>query len=74
MSAQLGLFDVPPAPVPQPAALPAVRSGGRPEVCYRHPKQPGMAWTGRGKPPRWVAEWIEGGGSLEALRVPGTQP
>ncbi len=67
---QLGLFDAPPAPIPRPADLPAVRSG-RPEVAYRHPDQLNMAWTGRGKPPRWVTEWIESGKSLDALRVPG---
>lgn len=74
---QLGLFDEPPRPMPKPADLPAVsisRNGGRPEVRYRNPDQPSQAWTGRGKPPRWVTEWVEGGKSLEALRVPGTKP
>lgn len=59
----------PSTPVLEPAPRPAVR--GRPEVAYRHPENPGMAWTGRGKPPRWVTEWIESGKSLEALRMPG---
>lgn len=53
------------------AALPVAKTGGRPEVRYRHPDNPGMAWTGRGKPPRWVTEWVQSGKSLEALRVPG---
>lgn len=69
---QLGLFDVP-APVPQPVDLPPVVRG-RPEVVYRNPDQPAQTWTGRGKPPRWVTEWVQGGKSLEALRVPGTRP
>jgi hypothetical protein len=69
---QLGLFDVPAAtPAPRPTALPPVR-GGRPEVRYRNPDDPRMAWTGRGKPPRWVSDWVQGGKPLEALRVPGT--
>jgi DNA-binding protein H-NS len=70
---QLGLFDAPPAsavrPV-RPAELPVAKSGGRPEVRFRHPEQPGMAWTGRGKPPRWITEWAESGKSLEELRIP----
>lgn len=75
MIQQLGLFDAPPVPSVQPvrpSELPA--KGGRPEVRYRHPDQPGMAWTGRGKPPRWITDWVQGGKSLEALRVPGAQP
>lgn len=72
MSQQLGLFDVP-APPPRPVDLPPVK-GGRPEVCYRNPGQPAQTWTGRGKPPRWVTEWVAGGKPLESLRVPGTRP
>ncbi len=67
---QLSLFDAPPRPAPQPVDMPVVKNG-RPEVSYRHPGQPGMAWTGRGKPPRWVTEWIESGKSLDALRATG---
>ena len=74
MKQQLGLFDAPPKPMVRPVDLRAVRAGGRPEVAYRHPDAPGMAWTGRGKPPRWVTEWVEGDKSLEALRVPEARP
>jgi len=73
MKQQLGLFDAPPQPMARPVTRPAMKVGGRPEVAYRHPGDLGMAWTGRGKPPRWVTEWIEGGKSLEALLVPGAQ-
>lgn len=72
---QLGLFDVPaPAPVLEPVLEPTVLPPavrGRPEVAYRNPDNYSQAWTGRGKPPRWVTEWVAGGKSLEALRVPG---
>jgi hypothetical protein len=68
---QLGLFDVP-APAPQPVDLPLVLRG-RPEVVYRNPENENQAWTGRGKPPRWITEWVESGESLESLRVPGTK-
>lgn len=67
---QLGLFDAPPTPPARSTGLPPVKSSG-PEVCYRNSS--GQAWTGRGKPPRWIAEWVESGKSLEVLRVPGTK-
>lgn len=72
---QLGLFDAPPGPAPaaQPSSLSPVR-GGRPEVSFRNPDDLMQTWTGRGKPPRWVTDWVQGGKSLEALRVPGTKP
>lgn len=73
---QLDLFAQPPAPAPRPVDLPAVsmaKNGGRPEVAFRHPDNLGMAWTGRGKPPRWVTEWIESGKQLEALRIPSAK-
>jgi hypothetical protein len=69
---QLGLFDAPPAPAVRPlrpAELLVTKIGGRPEVVYRHPGDYALAWTGRGKPPRWITDWIQGGQSLEALRV-----
>lgn len=68
---QLGLFDSPPAPAARSSSLPLVK-GGRPEIRYRNPDDPMLAWTGRGKPPRWIAEWVESGKTLDALRVPGT--
>lgn len=69
---QLSLFD----PSPKVAVVdpPAARAGRRQEVAYRHPGDLGLAWTGRGKPPRWVTDWVQGGKSLEALQVPGAQP
>lgn len=74
---QLSLFDAPLAPAPKPVQptvdLPVVVHR-RPEVAYRHPGDLGLAWTGRGKPPRWITEWIESGKSLDALRVPGARP
>lgn len=71
---QLGLFDAPPKHPTQPIGMPALKQGGRTEVCYRNPDDPMQAWTGRGKPPRWVTDWMQCGKSLEALRVPGTRP
>jgi ParB/RepB/Spo0J family partition protein len=38
-------------------------------VRYRHPDHPTSTWSGRGRQPKWVREWIEGGKSLDDLRV-----
>lgn len=40
-------------------------------IRYRHPTSPMQTWTGRGRAPKWVRDWIEGGNSLEGLQ---TQP
>lgn len=69
---QLSLFDASPMTASQPVDLLIVK-GGRPEVLYRNPTNEHQAWTGRGKPPRWVTEWVQGGKSLEALMVSGTK-
>jgi ParB/RepB/Spo0J family partition protein len=45
---------------------------GSPAVQYRNPNDPGQAWTGRGKQPKWVSEWIQSGKSLDALRIDAT--
>jgi DNA-binding protein H-NS len=38
-------------------------------VRYRHPDDASQQWTGRGRQPKWVKEWVEGGQSLDQLRV-----
>ncbi|QJE00614.1 H-NS histone family protein [Massilia forsythiae] len=38
-------------------------------VRYRHPDDNSQQWTGRGRQPKWVKEWVEGGNSLDKLRV-----
>jgi len=38
-------------------------------VRYRHPENAAQQWTGRGRQPKWVKEWVEGGKSLDKLRV-----
>jgi ParB/RepB/Spo0J family partition protein len=40
-----------------------------PAVRYRNPQDPGQAWTGRGRQPKWVSDWIGAGKSLETLQV-----
>jgi DNA-binding protein H-NS len=38
-------------------------------VRYRHPDNSAQQWTGRGRQPKWVKEWVDGGKSIDKLRV-----
>lgn len=38
-------------------------------VRFQHPEEAGQQWTGRGRQPRWVKEWVDSGKSLDDLRV-----
>ena len=42
---------------------------GKVKVKYRHPKNAALEWTGRGRQPKWVGEWLAAGGTLDALKV-----
>jgi len=35
-------------------------------VKFRHPKNPSLTWTGRGRRPRWL---VKAGGDIERFRV-----
>lgn len=39
-----------------------------PPIAYRHPENAELEWTGRGRQPKWVAHWIDNGGSLDDLQ------
>jgi len=38
-------------------------------VKYRHPSNPELTWTGRGRQPKWIVEFTANGGTLEQLSV-----
>jgi DNA-binding protein H-NS len=38
-------------------------------VRYRHPDNAGQQWTGRGRQPKWVKDWVDSGKSIDQLRV-----
>jgi DNA-binding protein H-NS len=38
-------------------------------VRYRNPADASQQWTGRGRQPKWVKEWVEGGKSIDELRI-----
>lgn len=36
---------------------------------YRNPADPSHTWTGRGRKPAWVLEWLEAGKSIDKLAI-----
>jgi len=42
---------------------------GKVKVKYRHPENATLEWTGRGRQPKWVAEWLAKGGAIDLLTV-----
>lgn len=38
-------------------------------IKYRHPENSGLVWTGRGRQPKWVAEFLAAGGNIEQLAI-----
>jgi DNA-binding protein H-NS len=41
------------------------RSGG--EIKYRNPVNPSQGWTGHGRKPGWVVDYLANGGTLDKL-------
>lgn len=43
---------------------------GRPvEAKYANPNDSTEKWTGRGRQPKWVKEWVDSGKNIDDLRV-----
>lgn len=36
---------------------------------YRHPQHPELEWSGRGRQPKWVAEFLGNGGTMDQLAI-----
>ena len=50
----------------------AVRSGrktGAVAPRYRNPADQSQQWTGRGRQPKWVKEWLDAGKDIAGLKV-----
>lgn len=45
------------------------KPGKRRPAKYRHPENPELTWSGRGRRPKWYKELIEAGTAEEDLRV-----
>jgi len=39
-------------------AKPVVKKSGGLPAKYRHPENPGIGWSGRGRKPQWVLDWL----------------
>jgi DNA-binding protein H-NS len=39
------------------------------EPKYRNPENPSITWSGRGKQPVWLSEYLAAGGSIEDVRI-----
>lgn len=47
----------------------ALDGSGSIAVRYRNPADPAQTWTGRGKQPKWVRDWIDAGKTLDDLQA-----
>jgi DNA-binding protein H-NS len=36
---------------------------------YRHPDEHSLTWSGRGRQPKWIAEFLAKGGKIESLAI-----
>jgi DNA-binding protein H-NS len=43
--------------------------GGTVAARFRNPSDAGQQWTGRGRQPKWVKDWVESGKSIDDLRI-----
>jgi DNA-binding protein H-NS len=43
--------------------------GGTVAARYRNPADASQQWTGRGRQPKWVKDWLDGGKSIDDLRI-----
>ncbi len=45
------------------------RKTAKPSAKYKHPADPKMTWSGRGRKPAWVQEWTDSGKSIDELLI-----
>ena len=43
------------------------RLGSKVDVRYQHPEKPELKWTGRGRQPIWMRQWLAAGGTMEQV-------
>jgi len=46
----------------------ALLGGGAPQAMYRNPADQSQTWTGRGRQPKWIADALAKGKSLDDFR------
>ncbi|MBL8452418.1 MAG: H-NS histone family protein [Zoogloea sp.] len=60
------------APAPRKAAAkPAAKKAVKPAsvIKFRNPENPAIGWTGHGRKPQWVIDWLAQGKPLDELRA-----
>jgi DNA-binding protein H-NS len=46
------------------------KRAGKPVAAkYRHPENGALTWSGRGRQPKWVVEFLASGGKIETLAI-----
>ena len=45
------------------------KPGVKGPALYRNKKDESQTWTGRGRQPKWVTEYVDGGGKLDELKI-----
>ncbi|MBB3220734.1 H-NS histone family protein [Pseudoduganella umbonata] len=43
--------------------------GGTVAARFRNPSDGAQQWTGRGRQPKWVKDWVDAGKSIDDLRI-----
>ncbi len=59
------------APAAKKAAVakPAKKAKPASVIKFRHPENPAIGWTGHGRKPQWVIDWLAQGKELDELRA-----
>ncbi len=39
------------------------------EATYRHPEDESVTWSGRGRRPKWINDWLDKGRDLNDLKI-----
>ncbi len=53
----------------KPMRKPSPTKGRKVPIKYRNPFDSTQGWTGRGRKPRWVEEWLAAGKSIDELLI-----
>jgi DNA-binding protein H-NS len=48
-----------------------IKKSGNYPVKYIHPSDPNLTWTGMGRHPKWLSEWLKAGHTLNSCAVHG---
>ena len=51
------------------AAKPAKKAKAASVIKFRHPENSAIGWTGHGRKPQWVIDWLAQGKALDDLRA-----